>query len=165
MSLLKHMERWLDIEGYEGLYQVSSCGRVKSLGNGNSNNSKERFLKPKKNSDGYIHVDLYKEGNGKNFKIHRLVAQAFIPNPENLPQINHKNEIKTDNYVSNLEWCTSQYNTDYSKSKKVLCVETNKVYKSTREAERQTGIFQPSISLCCNGKRKTAGKFHWKFVD
>lgn len=166
-------EIWKDIKGYEGLYQISNLGRVKSLGNGKSR--KEKILKPRKNSAGYLRVMLCKEGKIKDFYIHRLVANTFLSNPNNYTQINHKNEIKTCNYVSNLEWCTAKYNINYGshnesvrkaqKCKKVICIETNVTYESIREASRQTGIHQWSISNCCNGKRNTAGGCHWKFID
>lgn len=163
MSLLKHMERWKDVEGYEGLYQVSSCGRVKSL---NYNHTgKEKIMKPNKDTNGYLQVNLFKEGKSNTFLVHRLAAQAFLPNPLNLPQINHKDENKENNRLDNIEWCTNQYNCDYSKSKQILCVETNKIYKSLTEAYRQTEIHIGNISSCCNGKRQTAGGYHWKFID
>lgn len=178
MSLLTHMERWKDIEGYEGLYMVSTCGRVKSLGNGNSNNSKERILKQGKDKYGYFRVVLCKNNVTKTFQVHRLVAKTFIPNPLNLPCVNHKNEGK-QNFVSNLEWCSYQYNTTYGTaikrkseklknlstiSKKVICIESGLIYPSTMEAERITGVSHSNISKCCIGKQKTAGGFHWQFV-
>ena len=174
------MERWRDIEGYEGLYQVSSCGRVKSLGRykiskGGSNvYIKERIFKPKTLATGYLLIALCKEGDTKQFSIHRLVAEAFIPNPENLPQVNHKDEVKVNNYVSNLEWCTSKYNINYGTrneraskkhSKKVLCVETNVIYESITEAQKQTGINHSNIVYCCKGKRKIAGGYRWRYVE
>lgn len=173
------MEIFKEIEGYSGLYAVSNYGRVKSLGNGNSNNSKERILKPAKNSDGYLVVGLYKEGKCKFYKIHRLVAQAFIPNPNNYPQVNHKDEDKTNNKVENLEWCTHFYNINYGtrnqkvaerhinnpkQSKQVLCLETGKIYPSTHQVERELGFYQQDISKCCNGKLKTCGGYTWKYV-
>ena len=165
-KILNKMEEvWKDIEGYEGLYQVSSCGRVKGLGNGKSNNSKERILKANKIRGCYLQVGLFKEGKRKHFLVHRLVANAFLPNPENLKYVNHKDENPKNNYVSNIEWCTFQYNIDYSKSKQVLCVETNTVYTSTMEAGRKTKINQGHISECCLGKRKTAGGYHWEYTD
>lgn len=165
MSLLKHMERWKDIEGYEGLYMVSNCGRVKSLGNSNSNNSKERILKQMKDRYGYIYVNLWKDGDMKHYTVHRLVAKEFIQNPNNYPQVNHKDENKENNYVWNLEWCTQKYNQEYSSGKKILCVETNIIYPSSMEAQRQTGISQSNIISCCKGKYKSAGKLHWKYVN
>lgn len=173
------MEEWKNIEGYDGLYKVSNLGRVKSLGNGNSNNSKEKLLKPIKRKGGYLAVSLYKEGKLKKFSVHRLVAQSFIENPNNFNEVNHKDENKVNNSVNNLEWCDRKYNCNFGKrnersalnrtnhptiSKKVLCIETGKIFQSINEAERQTGIKQSSISKCCLGKRKTAGGFHWKFV-
>ena len=101
-------EQWRPIEGYEGLYEVSNLGRVKSLKCG-----RERILKPQMKKKGYLQVGLRKEGKYKMFKVHRLVAQAFIPNPEGLPQINHKDENPSNNRVENLEWCDSKYNNNY----------------------------------------------------
>lgn len=167
------MEEWKKIKGYDN-YLVSNEGRVKSL-----QNNKEKILKPVSYKDGYLHVILCKNGKVKNFLIHRLVAQAFIPNPDNLPQVNHKDEDKTNNSVSNLEWCTAKYNLNYGShnekvkqsninntklSKKVKCIETCVVYKSIIEVERITGINRGNICQACKGKRKTAGKYHWKYV-
>ena len=102
------MEIWEDIEGYEGIYQVSSLGKVKSL---NFNHTKkEKILKPFFNRDGYLSVNLYKEGKRKQYLVHRLVAKVFIPNPENKLEVNHKDEDKTNNKVENLEWVTSKEN-------------------------------------------------------
>ena len=153
-------EIFKDIEGYKGLYQVSNLGNVKSLRFG-----KEKVLKPVKDGKKYLFVGLYKQGKHKMCKVHRLVAQTFIPNSQNLPQINHKDEDKTNNQVNNLEWCDCQYNIDYSQSKKVMCVETGVVYPSLSEAARQLGFSQGNISSACNGKRKTAYGFHWKYVN
>lgn len=154
------IEIFKDIEGYEGLYQISNLGYVKSLRFG-----KEKILKPVKDGKKYLCVVLYKQGKHKMCKVHRLVAQAFIPNSKNLPQINHKDEDKTNNSVINLEWCDCQYNIDYSQSKQVRCIETGKIYSSTMEVEKQLGFSQSNISLVCNGKRKTCGGFHWKYVS
>jgi hypothetical protein len=171
-------EIFKDIQGFEGLYQVSNLGNVKSL---NYNHTgKEKILKPAKNNKGYLMVNLYKEGKQKTCKIHRLVAQSFIENPQNLPQVNHKNEIKTDNASSNLEWCTNEYNNNYgtrnqrvaesntnnpNKSKPVLCVETGKIYSSTNEVQRELGFSQGNISSACRGKYKQAYGYTWKYVN
>lgn len=101
-------EIWKDIEGYEGCYQVSNLGRVKSLKFG-----KEKILTPTINSRGYYHTCLRKDGRSVTVYIHRIVAKAFLPNPDNLPLINHKDEDKTNNRVDNLEWCSVYYNLHY----------------------------------------------------
>lgn len=169
------MEIWKNIEGYENLYQISTHGNVKSLKFG-----KERILKPVKDNKNYLQVCLSKQGKQKTHRIHRLVAEAFIPNHNNYEQINHIDEQKTNNASSNLEWCTAAYNINYGthnqrmaesctnnpkKSKQVLCVETNKIYPSVNEVHRQTGFSKGNISSACNGKRKTCGSFHWRYVS
>ena len=126
------MEHWKDIEGYEGLYQVSDLGRVKAL---NYNKTgMERVLSAGKDTGGYMYVILHKNGKGKMCSVHRLVAQAFIPNPNGLPEINHKDECKTNNIVSNLEWCTAKYNMNYGNGAKTRHSKvdyTNPIYKET----------------------------------
>ena len=104
-------EIWKDVVGYEGLYQVSDMGQVRSLNWRGSGLVRNMYLKP--THDGYRQVVLYKDGKGKTSRVHRLVAEAFIPNPENLPLINHKDEVASNNCVSNLEWCTHSYNMRY----------------------------------------------------
>lgn len=100
------MEEWKNIIGYEGLYEVSNKGNVRNV-------RRNKLLKLSKDYYGYIRVSLSKNGIQTGLKVHRLVAQAFIPNPNNLPQVNHRNEDKTDNSVENLEWCTAKYNNNY----------------------------------------------------
>ena len=113
------MEEWKSIPGYEGLYEVSSYGRVKSLGisytrkNGVMDHKPEIILSPKNNGKGYFMVCLYKNKKHKYYLIHRLVALTFINNPDNLPCVNHKDEDKSNNRVDNLEWCTAKYNSNY----------------------------------------------------
>ena len=103
-------EEWRDIDGYDGMYQVSDIGRVRSLKYG-----KVRVLKPQKDNGGYLFVNLYRDRKMKHFLVHRLVAQAFIQNDdETKTQINHINEVKSENRVSNLEWCSAQYNMTYN---------------------------------------------------
>lgn len=112
-------ETWKDIDGYKGIYQVSNLGRVRSLDRINSYGERARGVMktPSNNGHGYLFVCLCKNGQTKRFYIHRLVGMMFIPNPPKLPQINHKNEIKSDNRVENLEWCTQQYNNNYGTKK------------------------------------------------
>ena len=111
------MEVWKDIKGYEGLYQVSNLGNVMSLHYRGTKNKKQ-LLKPAKDKDGYLSIALYKDGKTKQYRVHRLVASAFIPNPNNYSQVNHINEIKDDNRVENLEWCTAKYNNNYGDRRK-----------------------------------------------
>jgi hypothetical protein len=103
-------EVWKDIRGYEGKYQVSNLGRVKSF----DSYGKIQYLKPTIHHNGYLQIVLYKNNKYLHYKVHRLVAQAFIPNAENKPEVNHKNCIKTDNRVDNLEWCTRQENVNHA---------------------------------------------------
>ena len=104
-------EIWKDVKGYEGKYMVSNLGRFKSLNYRRT--GKEKILEGYPDKDGYLFVQLWKDGKGKNCRINRLVAQAFLENPQNLPEVNHKDEDKTNNRVENLEWCTTQYNIKY----------------------------------------------------
>lgn len=170
-------EIWKDIDGYNGLYQVSNLGRVKSLKLG-----KERFLKAGKNGSGYLQIILCKEGKLKTCRVHRLVATAFVDNTEKLPCVNHKDENKTNNCADNLEWCTFQYNLSYGNrgkniSKKlkgkrlgedkscktIRCIETGLIYTSSLDAQAKTGLRQQNILACCNGKLKTTGGLHFEF--
>lgn len=129
-------------------------------------------------SKGYAYVQLWNHGKGKRCRVHRLVAQAFLPNPDNLPCVNHKDEIKSNNNVDNLEWCTYQYNNNYGEispvermiaAKKRALVQMTlddiiiAEFESAHEAKRQTGVCQSHISECCLGKRRTANGYKWQF--
>ena len=166
-------EIWRDIEGYKGLYQVSNMRRVKSLGNEFSR--KEKILKPQKNTTGYLTIRLHKDGKQKGCLIHRLVAQTFLKNPEEYPVINHIDENKENNAVSNLEWCSVRYNNTYgnriervskSKSVPVRCVETGEIFSSYKEAHEKTGIPACNIGSCARRDeyRYTARRYHWEHV-
>lgn len=154
------IEEFRDIPGYEGMYEVSNLGRVRRDG---------KILKPSKNKKGYLQVSLCKNGTKKNARIHRLVAQSFISNPQNLPQINHKDEDKTNNAVENLEWCDSKYNNNYSLSKPVLQYDLLgnfiREWPSMIKVEEELGIYNSSISQCCLGNLKSAGGFIWKYKN
>ena len=107
------IEEWRPVVGYEGLYEVSNTGQVRSLDRFYYRLHKGKVLSPTKDRYGYLTVTLNCNGKSKTIKIHRLVAQAFLPNPDNLPQVNHKDEVKTNNSVDNLEWCTAKYNVNF----------------------------------------------------
>lgn len=163
-------EVWKHINGYED-YMVSNLGRVKSL-----KYEKEKILRPGNNGDGYLFVTLYKNTKKKHYLVHLLVAQAFIPNPDNLPIINHKNEIKTDNSVSNLEWCTYQYNNTYNNkhvkigrkiSKKVGCFKDGnliKVYSAIIDVEND-GFNHGNVVSCCKGKFTQHHGYQWTYIN
>ena len=156
-------EIWKDVELYDGLYQVSNLGRVKSLNYRRT--GKEQRLKPCDTGNGYLQVVLYKNGKIDRPLVHRLVAKAFIPNPENKPEVHHRDGNTHNNCVSNLQWVTRKEHRDKDRSKKVLCVETGTIFPSASEAGRQIGIDIGNINSCCQGKRKTAGKYHWRYAD
>lgn len=153
-------EIYKDIKDYEDLYEVSDTGLVRNKVSG-------KILKPSKDKYGYLYINLWKKGKYKTYRIHRLVARAFIPNPLNLPQVNHIDENKFNNNVDNLEWCDCQYNIDYSVSKPVCQYSLDgtllNIYKSACEASRQTGVNRQNICQCCLGKTKSAGNFIWKY--
>ena len=107
------IEEWRPVVGYEGLYEVSNTGRVRSVDRFYYRLHKGKVLSPTKDRYGYLTVTLNCNGKSKTIKIHRLVAQAFLPNPDNLPQVNHKDEDKTNNNVTNLEWCDAKYNVNF----------------------------------------------------
>lgn len=166
------MEIWTDIKDYEGYYQVSNIGRVKRLA-GSPNCKIDRILSPAKDSNGYLFVYLSKNGKQKHYSIHRLVLENFSP-VENMDklQVNHLDENRQNNVLSNLEWATAQENINYgnrakkyikSRGHKIRCVETGKEYESLREAERETGCPHTHISECVRGLKKTCHGFHWEY--
>ena len=159
-------EVWKDIPGYNGAYQVSNLGQVRSRKRGSW-----KIIKETKKDNGYLVVMLSSDKMRQHY-VHRLVAQAFLPNPQNLGYVNHKNEKKDDNRASNLEWCTAYYNNHYSDiykhtRKRVVQYSKDMVrirsYSSQGEASRLTGIYQSNISHVCHRKRETAGGYFWRF--
>ena len=162
------MENWKAITGYEGIYEVSDQGRVKSLKYG-----KEKILKPRKTTWGYLLVSLCKDGHTKQTYVHRIVSEAFIPNPQGLETVNHKDEDKTNNFASNLEWMSQEDNVAYSqprwakRSVQMFDKSTGELlatFPSLMEAVRVTGINQSNICSCCLGKLKSAGGYVWKYL-
>jgi hypothetical protein len=160
-------EVWKDIEGYEGLYQVSNSGRIKSV--------KNNIIRKPRIARGYLYVNLSKSGKKKTYKIHRLVAQHFIPNPNNYPCVNHKDEDKLNNFLNNLEWCTFKYNTNYGTSlKRRVETQTRSIFQYDLNGElikiwhglkeiSKTGMSASSISQCCNKKYYTSYGSVWRY--
>lgn len=190
-------EIWKDIKGYEGFYQVSNLGRIKSL---------DRIIKYKRNKKvlrkqigkilkqanrkEYKFVALLKEAKRKQYSVHRLVAEAFIPNPDNLPEVNHLDFNPSNNCVTNLEWCTKSRNIKYSydfgrrkspkamlgkkgrlhsRSKPILQYDLNgnfiKQWDCILEVERKLNIKNSNIVKCCKSTRNKAGGYIWKYLE
>lgn len=182
-------EEWRDIiiekngivYDYSALYQVSSEGKVRSLDriDAKGNRRKGKILKPQKNNKGYLYVALSKNAKKTMLSIHRLVATMFIPNPDNLPVVNHKDENPSNCCVDNLEWATYEYNTNYGTcrqriseaqlggknhmAKKIICIETGQVFDTVAQAGEWCGGC--NIVKCCKGKHKTCGGYHWMYYD
>lgn len=171
-------EIFREIDGFPD-YEVSNLGRVCSF-----KGKYPKILKPKKNRYGYLYVILYTDGNKVTKKVHRLVAEAFIPNPENKPEVNHIDEDKENNVADNLEWVTNRENCNRgTRNKRMAEALLNRgdlskpvvqytsdgvfmaLYLSTHEAERVTGISQANICSVCQGKRKTAGGYIWCYEE
>jgi len=168
------VEIWKPVVGYEGLYEVSSMGRVKSL---KRNTAIDRILKPH-NTKKYFQVCLCKNGIIAYKTVHRLVAEAFIPNPDNLPEVNHKDENKLNNEISNLEWISRIGNLTYgtrlqrigrAKAKAVKAFDAEGVlvgeYTSINEAAEATGLAPINISRCCRGIYKRSGGYKWQYIE
>lgn len=183
-------EVWKPVAGYEGLYEVSNLGRVKSLpkvvdlGRAKQNRV-EKFLRPIPDGKGYLMVWLFKNQVKKMWKVHRLVADAFIPNPHNKPQVDHINTDKSDNRVCNLRWCTEKENSnnpitakrngDSHRGAKSSCSvpivqlsingDLIKKWDCMSDVKRQLGFSHSHISQCCSGKRNVAYGFIWKYAN
>lgn len=177
------VESWADIPGYEGLYQASTFGNIRSI------YGRKKRLRPAKYSRKYLQVTLYNGGRKECCAVHRLVALAFLPNPQNLPEVNHKDENKLNNRLDNLEWCTRAYNnsygtaierhvqnTDYyspayidARRKRMVAVlqyidgKCIAKHESSKAASDATGISRENIIAVLKGRRKSAGGFQWKY--
>lgn len=169
-------EIWKDIKEYEGFYQISNLGRVRcceridKIGRHKS----VRILTPNKQHNGYLRICLHKDCKQKRFFVHRLVAEAFIPNSGNKPHINHINGKKDDNRVENLEWATREENMQHAfntglthiwNKKKVICLETDVVFNSASEAEKSMNLCANKVSAVCRGNRKSTGGYTFMYYD
>lgn len=188
-------EVWRDIQSYKGEYQISNLGRVKSL-NYKGNVGKEKIKIAEVNHIGYFRIALSHHGKNKHFMVHRLVADSFISNPFHKLQVNHIDGDKQNNNVINLEWVTQSENMLHSYriglrtgmkgskhpmkgktgklnhcSKKIICITTGKQFNAINDAERQYGVSHTTISRCCKGKQKFAGKSDngsklvWRYLE
>ena len=164
---MSEVETFVKIEGFEN-YEISNLGKVRNIKSG-------IMLKPWITKDGYLRHCLYKHNKRKNLLLHRIIATSFIDNHEEKPCVNHIDENKLNNDLSNLEWCTERENVIHGTrtkraaeklSKKVIQLDLNdnvlNEFESMRQAERETGVSVGNISSCCNGKTKSAGGYKWR---
>ena len=146
-----------DIKDFEGLYAVTSCGRVYSY-------KRKRFLQPYLNSNGYYYVTLMKDNNRYQFRLHRLVADTYIPNPNNLETVDHIDNCKEHNYVGNLQWMTREENTMKATAKPIRCLQNDKIYPSQKAAAQELGLDQGSISKVVRGVMKQTKGYSFEYV-
>lgn len=179
-------EIWKDIPGYEGCYQASNLGNIKSIPRYVSNHTgmllvKEKLITQRKNKQGYMICYLSKNAKDECFRVHRLIAKTFIPNPENKPQVNHIDGNKSNNRLENLEWCTNSENQIHAfknglnyvtgragkPKRKVEQIDMNtncviKVFESIAQAQRETN--SKNIGMCCRGERNFANGYKWRYA-
>lgn len=182
-------EEWRPVVGHEGLYEVSNYGRVKSLPrtvirrNGSPLPVSGGIIRPYINTHGYYHYNLYRNKKTRKVGAHRLVAEAFLPNPKKYGYINHKDENPLNNFVDNLEWCTQSYNINYgtciermkaTKRRTIICRSVEqytrdglfvKEHRCARDAAKEVGVSDDAIMYCCNtnSQKTLPGGFQWKF--
>ena len=169
-------EIWKPIPNYDGYYEASNIGRIRSVARIGKRGKglgiyPSVILKPSLGEWGYEQVSLRKEGKKRTMRVNRLVAQTFIPNPDNLPQVNHIDGVKTNNRVDNLEWCNSSQNMIHCFSNglsdwntRIRIVETGEVFNSISECARSIGGHISLIDACLNGRRKTHKGFHFEII-
>lgn len=175
MMTSKIIEEWRPVPGYEGLYEVSNTGRVASLNY--KHTGKRRALSQKAEVTGYKTVLLYKDGARKTKTVHRIVADAFIPKIKGMDFVNHKDEVKSNNNVNNLEWCNKAYNNNYGTRKETVFSKlrrpvvatlkdgSTELYPSVNDAGRSLNKSSSNISAALNGKIKTAYGRVWRWAD
>lgn len=169
------IEEWREVYGFDVLYEVSNLGRVRTKYHGKSGYGNEyRYLIPLDNGNGYLRLNLQSNQRPRTTYIHRLVAEAFVPNPNGYAEINHKDENKRNNRFDNLEWCEHIYNCNYGtrnertsrkNEKSIRCVETGIVYASLREAAEVMDIGVTAIGNCLKGRSKSCRGYTWEYVS
>lgn len=177
-------EFWQDIPGYEGLYQASTYGKIRSVericirGRGGKVVLPEKIMAQGTDRDGYSIVGISVNSKKQLKKVHRLIAETFLPNPLNFSQVNHKDEVKSNNFVSNLEYCDCKYNIRFGsgiersaqkRRKRVLQFDLAgnylKTWDTAADVERELGVYASSICRCCNGKMRIAYGYKWKYAE
>jgi hypothetical protein len=180
MCEAEHLEKWKPIKGYEGYYEISNKGNVRGIkrtiatSNGKTVTIKPKLLKLQKDGNGYPTIMLTKQGIRKAYNVHRIVAEAFMPNSKGLDVVNHINSIKTDNSVENLEWCTQHENlhksikyNNYTLANKTPIIRLNdgKTYDSIKEAAKDIHGNIGHIHECCNGKRNHHKGYKFAYIN
>ena len=168
---MKNIEEWKDIKEYEGIYQISNFGRIRKISkyvkDGIEYIRNEKLLKGQIREKGYITVTLTKNGKSKHYRVHRLVAIHFIPNPYNYDQVNHLDKNKQNNRVDNLEWCNNEQNCRHGFAKKVKRTDmfTNEIkYYDALSDVKNDGFDMGRVSLCCHGRQDVYKCCYWQFV-
>ena len=169
------IEEWREVFGYDILFEVSNVGEVRTKHHGKKGYQKEyRIIAPVDNGSGYLKINVPQNNKQKTVYIHKLVAEAFVPNPEGLSEVNHIDENKNNNSADNLEWCTHKYNCQYGtrnertaqkRMKRVMCNETNVVFESLEEAAKAFGVCKTAIANCLKGRSKTCAGHTWSYAD
>lgn len=171
-------EGFVEIKGYEGLYYINKWGRVYSKARGINNSTISKYLSPVTIDGGYKAVKLRKDGKSTMHRIHRLVAEAFIPNPNNFPEVNHKDEDKTHNFVDNLEWCTGEYNKSYGTRGERISITNSKVrieitdvitnevktFENAKKAGEYLDVSRSWIRNSINCNKLIKGKYKGRYV-
>ena len=169
------MEEWKEVYGFDVLYEISNMGRLRTKHDSHKGYQKDyKYLTPTDNGNGYLRVNIKRKSKQTTVYIHKLVAEAFIDNPQGYCEVNHKDENKTNNNVSNLEWISHIDNCNYGTRNErvalkhgrfVRCNEKNIIYASIQKAAEDTGVVITAISNCLNGRSKTCAGYTWSYVD
>ena len=147
-----------DIKGFEGLYAATSCGKIWSY-------KTNKFLKPQIAANGYYQVKLYKNGIGKRYSLHRLIADAYLPNPNNLEDVDHRDRNKYHNYIGNLQWMKHGDNVRKDQCKPIICIETNEIFSGVRECAKEMNLDRGNVCRVLKGKYSQTGGFTFEYLE